>query len=115
MATRSTRRQLAAIVLLFEAVVVVFAALVVFGLRMAEVPVIWAVGGGVAVVCLLIIPLLRFRFGYVLGSVLQVAVVGLGFVLPTMFAVGGIFAALWVAALVVGRRIDSERVQSRSA
>ena len=40
---------------------------------------------------------------------MQVLLVACGFVLPAMFIVGGIFAALWVLALVLAARVD--RVQ----
>jgi hypothetical protein len=47
--------------------------------------------------------------GYWWGSLLQVAVVATGVVLPTMLGVGLLFTGLWVAALVIGTRIDRER------
>jgi hypothetical protein len=38
-----------------------------------------------------------------------VAVFATGFVVPTMFALGIIFAGLWLMADVLGRKIDRER------
>ena len=38
------------------------------------------------------------------GSVLQLAVIAAGVVVPAMFALGAIFAALWVIALLLGHR-----------
>jgi hypothetical protein len=64
---------------------------------------------GIALACLLTSGLLRRPWGYVVGSALQVAVVGSGFWLPAMFFLGAVFAALWVTALRVGTRIERER------
>jgi len=38
------------------------------------------------------------------GSVLQLAVIAAGVVVPAMFALGAIFAALWVIAIWLGHR-----------
>lgn len=106
---RDPKRAMAATVLVFEAVVVVFASLVakdLTGLGTAE-----AVGGGavLAVLLVLVSGLLRFRWGYWLGTVLQAAVVATGLVLPVMLGVGLLFAGLWLAALLIGIRIERER------
>ena len=61
--------------------------------------------------CLLTAGLLRSRIGYLLGSVLQVAVLATGFWVPVMFGVGAIFALLWGLALVVGARVEREQAQ----
>jgi hypothetical protein len=37
--------------------------------------------------------------------------VGLGFVIPMMFLLGVIFAALWSGAYFLGRKVDIERAQ----
>jgi hypothetical protein len=68
-----------------------------------------AAGLGLALAALVLCGLLRFRWAYVAGSLLQVAAVGLGFVVTTMFVLGVIFALLWAAALVLGRRVDAAK------
>jgi hypothetical protein len=68
-----------------------------------------AAGLGLAVVALLLCGLLRFRWGYIAGSLLQVAAICLGFVVTTMFVLGAIFALLWTAALVLGRRVEAAK------
>lgn len=108
---RSARHQFAATMLVLEACVVVLAALVASGLRVADPARVWLVGGALAVSLLLTAGVLRRPGGYVVGSVLQVAVVAAGFAVPLMFVVGGVFAALWVASLRVGARIDRERAE----
>lgn len=100
-------------VLTFEIFVVVFAALVAFGLREPGTSVcpIWAVAGGGALLCLVAAALVRRTAGLWLGSLVQVLLIASGAVLPTMYIVGVVFAALWVAAIVLGRRIDTERAE----
>ncbi len=106
---RSARRQLAATILVLEAFVVGFAALVAFGLRVAEPAVVWGVGGALALCLVLAAGVLGRPGGYVVGSVLQVPVVAVGVAVPMMLVMGGIFAVLWVVALRLGGRIDRER------
>ena len=49
--------------------------------------------------------LLGRPWGYLAGSVLQVLVVAAGFLVPAMFALGLVFAALWFLALHLGRKV----------
>ncbi len=69
------------------------------------------VGLGLTVACLLIAGLLRFGWALALGWALQVAAIGVGFVVPTMFFLGAIFLALWTTAYVLGRKIEVERAR----
>ena len=41
---------------------------------------------------------------YIAGTVLQVAVIATGVVVPVMYALGAIFGALWLTAIWLGRR-----------
>ncbi|WP_199423853.1 DUF4233 domain-containing protein [Actinotalea solisilvae] len=113
--TRSARRQFAATILVLEAFLVGFAALVAFGLRLAPPSVVWGVAGALALSLVLSAGLLRSTAGYVAGSVLQVAVLAAGLAVPMMFVVGGIFVVLWVVALRLGGRIDRERAERAAA
>ena len=74
-----------------------------------------AAGLGLALAALVLCGLLRFRWAYVAGSLLQVAAVALGFVVTTMFVLGVIFALLWAAALVLGRRVDAAKAARGAA
>lgn len=68
------------------------------------------VGGGAAALALVAAAVLRRGgVGWVLGWLAQVAGVALGFATPMMFAVGGIFAGLWVVILFLGRSIEQRR------
>ncbi len=69
------------------------------------------VGLGLTVSCILVAGLLRFSWAFWLGWAIQAAAVALGFVVSAMFALGGIFLALWAAAWYLGRKIEVERAQ----
>ncbi|MPZ97181.1 MAG: DUF4233 domain-containing protein [Propionibacteriales bacterium] len=64
---------------------------------------------GLGVVAIATCGLLRSRIGIVSGSLVQVAAVALGFVVPVMFVLGVVFGALWVAAVVLGRQVDAAK------
>ncbi len=64
---------------------------------------IW-LGGLLAILFLLTAGVLKRKGGYLLGSVLQILIIGYGFVVPMMFYMGGLFAILWVVAIYLGRR-----------
>lgn len=69
----------------------------------------FSVGGGLAVLCILIAGLLRKPWAYVLGHVTQVATIAMGFLIPVMFFVGAMFALLWAGAFFLGRRIEADK------
>ncbi len=110
---RDPKRTLCATVLVFEALVVLFAALVAMDLSGLSVG--QAVGGGVALMVALLVAAgwLGRPGGYWLGSLLQGPVVLSGIVVPAMIVLGALFAGLWVAGVVVGTRIERERAAAR--
>lgn len=103
---RSLRETLGSIVLGFELIIVFLGALVVFGLK--ALPAVTALGGGAAVVVLMIVAigLLRWPVGVVLGWILQLIVIAAGFLVPAFFVVGVIFTAMWTYCMVAAARID---------
>jgi len=106
---RAPRRVLAASTLTLEAFVVFFAALVAKDLTRLSTGQSLALFGGLALACLLAAGMLRWRAGFVLGTVLQVAVIATGVLVPTMLFLGLVFAGLWAASLYWGARIERER------
>lgn len=112
---RSPRRGMAAAVLSLEAITLGLTTPVL--ITIAEVPTgtALAVGLGLAVLCLLLAGMLRAEWAYLLGYVVQAVAVGLGFVIPMMFVLGGIFAALWTGADLLGRKIERERAAAWAA
>jgi hypothetical protein len=108
-------RVMAAAVLGFESVVLFLSTPVMIQVSgVPQGPAI-AAGLGLAVAAVVLCGLLRYRWAYVAGSVLQVGAVALGFLVTAMFLLGAIFAALWVAALVLGRRVDALKAARESA
>lgn len=68
--------------------------------------------GGVLAVALLLTPgLLKRKSGWIIGSILQVPLVGYGAVVTSMYVLGGIFAVLWIAAILVGRAGEAARAR----
>jgi hypothetical protein len=49
--------------------------------------------------------------GIALGWALQIALIAAGFVVPSMFFLGVIFAALWWASVHYGRKIDEAKAR----
>jgi hypothetical protein len=74
-----------------------------------------AVGLGLMAAAIVVAGLLRFRWAVWAGHILQVASIGLGFVIPAMFLLGVVFAALWATAVILGERIDREKAARASA
>lgn len=97
-------RSLCAAVLGFEALVVALGIVPALALTDDHHGQIVAGGLLLVVLCVVAAGLLRSPAGYVLGSSVQVLVVAAGFVLPAMFFLGGLFALLWVSAILVARK-----------
>ncbi len=68
---------------------------------------IW--GGVVAALLAIAAATLRSFVGWVLGSILQLALISYGFVATPLFFLGTLFAGLWIAAIVVGRKGEATR------
>lgn len=99
-----------------EVFVVLFATLVAHGLEVADLTWVWAVGAALMFLAIVAARLLRVGAGrsaglpgIILGSVVQALLIGSGVFVPAMFAIGAIFAVLWVVSLRLGARIDVER------
>jgi hypothetical protein len=112
---RSPRRGMCAAVLCLEAIALGLTTPVMITIADVATGTALAVGLGLAVVCLLLAGMLRAEWAYVTGYVVQVAAIGLGFVVPVMFGLGAIFAALWAAADLLGRKIERERAEAWAA
>ena len=70
------------------------------------------IAGAVIALLLLLTPgLLKKRTGWIVGSALQIVMIGYAVVVPSMAIVGLIFGGLWIAAIVVGRRGEAIRAE----
>ncbi len=108
---RSTQRSLCAAMLVLQAVVLFLTGVVTIGMTDIGTGTSLSLGLGLAVLCVIAAGLLPHRIGYALGWLVQVVSIGLGFVTLPMFFLGVVFAALWVAAVVLGARIDREKAE----
>ncbi len=96
------------LLLVFE--VVVFALAVPGMVSVSNLPVGFSIGLGVVAMLLAIAAagLLKRPVGFWLGWASQVAALALGLATPWMFAAGGIFVALWITCVVLGRRLPPD-------
>jgi hypothetical protein len=105
-------RQLCGTVLIMEAVLLGLAIPVAIVLEHANRPLAGATGGGLALCALLLSGMVgRPRMGWALkaGTVLQILVIADGIVVPAMYVLGVIFAALWVTGIWLARRHEPRR------
>jgi hypothetical protein len=112
---RSPRRGMCAAVLSLEAITLGLTVPVLVTVADVATPTALAVGLGLALACLVLAGMLRREWAYLLGYAVQVAAIGLGFVISMMFVLGVVFAALWVTADLLGRKIERERAAAWAA
>lgn len=99
-------RRLGASVLGMEAIVVALVIPVAITVGGVEPTLAVTVGVGLAILCVLVAGMLKRPFAYIAGSVIQVLAIATGFLVPAMFFLGVIFAALWITAIFVAHRVE---------
>jgi hypothetical protein len=102
-------RQLCGTVLAMEAIVIGLAIPVAIVLEHVRHGLAGGVGGGLAVCALLLSGVVgRPGMGWTLvaGTVLQALVIAAGAVVPAMYGLGAIFAALWITGIWLARRLS---------
>ena len=87
-------------VLTMELILVGFALL----LAKDQTPVSLYFGFGILILNILALATLRNSLGWVLGWMVQIALVLYGFFIFMMFFMGALFLGLWITAIVVGRK-----------
>jgi uncharacterized protein DUF4233 len=100
-------RRLCATVLGCEAVVVGLSIPVAITISGADGAQAGLIGGALVVGCLLVAGLMRYRWAYVAGTIIQILAIATGTVVSVMFFLGAIFGALWIAAIWLGRKAES--------
>ncbi len=110
--SRTLVQKLGAVVLGFEAIVVVLVGLTVFGLRAlpAPIPQWWAIfGGGILAVAMIAVAGMITRPGAVIaGWVLQAIVALACFFVPAVAFVVLVFGGMWAYATIMGARMDAK-------
>lgn len=107
--SKSPRRAMCAAILCLEAITLGLSTPVMIAVADVDKAVALPLGLGLALLCLFTAGLLRAEWGYSVGWAIQVAAVGLGVLVTTMYTLGGIFALLWGSAYFLGRKIERER------
>ena len=107
---RGAAESLATIVLGFESIVAFLAGLVIYGLKAlpAAIPPWWGIVAGTVLAVLMIVTtrLVRYRWGIVVGWVLQ-GIVALGALLvPSLAIVAVIFGGMYGYATIKGAALD---------
>jgi hypothetical protein len=69
------------------------------------------IGVGLAVLCVLTAGALRRPEAYWVGHAIQVATIATGLLVPIMFFIGLMFAALWFGAFFLGRKIEADKAR----
>jgi hypothetical protein len=101
-------RVMAAAVLSMESILMGFALLI--AKDSASSTQLW-LGALLAIALLLCAGMLKRKYGYFLGSFLQICIVSYGLVVTSMYYLGALFMLLWVFAIVLGRR--GEAIKAR--
>ena len=111
---RGASESLLSIVLVLEAIVVVFVMTTVFGLRLVPGGVAFLGGTVLFLALILVARVVRTPVGRLFGWALQVILVLLGLVISLMYVIGALFFALWIYCFFVGRRLDRRNAGFRS-
>lgn len=102
-------RRLLATVLVMEAIVIGLAIPVAITIGHDSPRVAGTAGGVLAVVAIVLAGVAgrpRARWALVAGTVLQAVVIAAGAAVPVMYALGAIFAVLWLTAIWLGHRYE---------
>jgi hypothetical protein len=72
---------------------------------------VWTVSGIAMLLSVLLCAVVTRPGGIAMGWALQIALIASGFIVPSMFFLGAIFAALWWASVHYGRKIDEAKAR----
>ncbi|HEV2346624.1 MAG TPA: DUF4233 domain-containing protein [Actinocrinis sp.] len=105
-------RRMAASVLVFEAFIAWFFGLVVAKLHPSGD---WIVAVVLGVVSILLSGMMRHRWAYPAGWLLQAGFIAAGFLVADMFVLGVVFTAIWWAGLHYGAKAERIRAELMAA
>lgn len=111
---RSLTESLLSIMLVLEACVLFFVVLNVGGAGIVPWPVALLGGAGLVVVMAVAAAGLRYRWGVVLGCVVQVLLALTGLLVVLMYIVAAVFIAIWIFCLYKGITIDRRNAALRA-
>lgn len=103
------QRRLCSAILSLEAIVLGLSTLVLVNISSVNKGVGFGLGLGLCLLCLLTAGLLRFRWAYAIGWLVQIAAIALAVETLALGFLGLIFLALWITAVRLGARIEHDR------
>ncbi|MGW1210710.1 DUF4233 domain-containing protein [Streptomyces sp. NPDC002499] len=104
-------RTLCSSTLIGEFFVIGFAGLVAMKDPDLSMSTVWTVSGIAMLLSVLLCAVVTRPGGIAMGWALQIALIASGFIVPSMFFLGAIFAALWWASVHYGRKIDEAKAR----
>lgn len=104
-------RTLCSSTLIGEFFVIGFAGLVAMKDPDLTTSTVWTVCGIAMFLSVALCGVVTWPAGIALGWALQIALIASGVVVPSMFFLGAIFAALWWASVHYGRKIDEAKAR----
>ncbi|MEV5337432.1 DUF4233 domain-containing protein [Streptomyces sp. NPDC052676] len=104
-------RTLCSSTLIGEFFIIGFAGLVAMKEPDLSMSTVWTVSGIAMLLCLVLCGMVTRPGGVALGWALQIALIASGFVVPMMFVLGVVFAALWWASVHFGRKVDEAKAR----
>ncbi|MGP3979976.1 DUF4233 domain-containing protein [Streptomyces sp. KR80] len=104
-------RTLCAATLIGEFFVIGFAGLVAMQTSGLPTATVWTVSGVTMVLSVLLCGMLSRPGAVPIGWALQIGLIASGFVVPVMFFLGAVFAALWWASVHFGRKVDQSKAR----
>lgn len=112
---RTATESLLSVVLVMEAVVVIFGALVIYGLRVVDP--LAAFGGGAVLIVLLLVAvrLVRYPWGQWFGHALQLVLLVTVFLEVLAGVAAAIFVGFWIWAVIKGRQLDAANGVGRAS
>jgi hypothetical protein len=108
-------RTLCSSTLIGEALLIMFAALVAMQLSSVSTATVWIVSGIAMALCVALCGMINRPGAVQIGWVLQAGLIASGFVLPTMFGLGVVFAGLWWCSVHYGRKVDEFKAARAAA
>jgi hypothetical protein len=111
---RSLTESLLSIMLVLEACVLFFVILNVAGAGYLSPSLAWGGGLGFIAVMALVSRVLRYRWGVVIGCILQIGIALTGILVVLMYVVAALFIGLWIFCLWKGVTIDRRNAALRA-
>lgn len=104
-----------ATILALEAFVVFFATVTAARLDRDRSMLMWIAGIGACLVLLALAAAARLRAVQWIGLAAQATLIAGGLIVPMLYALGALFAVLYIIGLVLGTRIDQDRASGIGA